>query len=368
MIQSNKISLEEQDKHCPDALIIGGPKGELKHFEQGCNKTTEASSYRPGQGIDINKDLISTKIAEGLEYNSDGAIKPKLGTGLGFDSEGNIISTQTYPEYNAGDGVDITNNTISAKVGIGIKLKDTKIVLDTDFTTLPTTSITCNFTDTTLGQAYEIQNDTDITKVQVVENGCNINSSSKYIFTNSVGTSDPERVEGDFSSTQIPGGGIFSQDLIINNITSDKTISVILKKNGSGLTVKDGRVIVNTEEDILTRSISLKFYSALYSGNHYNSDITESEIKASLTKRLSNVKSYNINSVTTSSNEYFFYIYPKSFGLLTNIIMDGAAPVLGAFTMIKEVAITTDTNLSVIYLVYKSNDLGAFTNNRLTFS
>jgi hypothetical protein len=71
---------------------------------------------------------------------------------------------------------------------------------------------------------------------------------------------------------------------------------------------------------------------------------------------------------TAPAAHYSYYIYAASAGDINSIIMDGAAPVLGAFTKLADITGTNSFGASVTYRVYKSNAPAAFTNNQLTIS
>ena len=79
-------------------------------------------SYFHGQGIEINDRVISAKIGQGLEFDNQNNIKAKINKGLEFDNSGNTNAK-------IGQGLEFgTNNEIKANVGNGIDLLNGEIV------------------------------------------------------------------------------------------------------------------------------------------------------------------------------------------------------------------------------------------------
>lgn len=100
-----------------------------------------------------------------------------------------------------------------------------------------------------------------------------------------------------------------------------------------------------------------------------SSTIGMTEINAATsTVTFTNNKNITFTGVTATSTQYTYYVYASSAGNLTGVIQDGAAPVLGAFTLQTDVTGTNSYGATVSYRIYKSNALGAFTNNSLAFS
>lgn len=100
-----------------------------------------------------------------------------------------------------------------------------------------------------------------------------------------------------------------------------------------------------------------------------SSTIGMTEINAATsTVTFTNAKNITFTGVTATSTQYTYYVYASSAGNLTGVIQDGAAPVLGAFTLQTDVTGTNSYGATVSYRIYKSNALGAFTNNSLAFS
>lgn len=115
-----------------------------------------------------------------------------------------------------------------------------------------------------------------------------------------------------------------------------------------------------------SNSISFVYRQAI--GYSTNTSITLSDITGFTSYSLTNSKAGTKTNVTAGVGQYTYYVYAASAGDLTNVIQDGAAPVLGAFTKLSDITGVNNYGANVTYRVYKSNATLAFTNNTLTFS
>ena len=100
------------------------------------------------------------------------------------------------------------------------------------------------------------------------------------------------------------------------------------------------------------------------------SSLSLSDISAATNSTLSftDGKVRTFSGVTSGAGNYTYYVYSSNAGNLTGVIMDGAAPVLGAFTNQGTLTGTNTYGATVSYIVYRSNATNAFTNNTLAFS
>jgi hypothetical protein len=120
----------------------------------------------------------------------------------------------------------------------------------------------------------------------------------------------------------------------------------------------------------IQRTINFHYYSFFGTSTveSYNNVIDVEFEFANAYRILSDSKVRSVANVTASTDEYTWYWYKAADGDLTSCIMDGAAPVLGAFT--KQVDITGINSLgaNITLRGYRSNAKNAFTNNKLDFS
>jgi hypothetical protein len=156
-----------------------------------------------------------------------------------------------------------------------------------------------------------------------------------------------------------------------NNINSLSTLIISYLDDESSLTSTtiSYRIVVTDEYQTTTSSvyvINLRFAS--YYGYNSNTVLTSAQIVGLHNEVLLISKIRTLSSVTATASQYTYISYPSSFGDLSNIILDGSAPVLGAFTKLSDVIVTNYYGQTVTNSVYKSNALGAFTNNTLALS
>jgi hypothetical protein len=148
-----------------------------------------------------------------------------------------------------------------------------------------------------------------------------------------------------------------SQTISENTVTSVLTIVEGLDKNLA--------TIAGTK----TISFSLRNQFGGYGGIIPTSATQAQDLFNYLTGSQTNVfdnnKAFNVicdGTYTNNSSNYTYIIYPASYGVLSNIIQDGATPVLGAFTNLGTFTISNGYGHSYNVLIYKSNALGAFAN------
>jgi hypothetical protein len=105
-----------------------------------------------------------------------------------------------------------------------------------------------------------------------------------------------------------------------------------------------------------------------YLGTSTATSLTGAQLVALGGAQLQGSRARTAAGVTTSGGAYLYYAYDSRHGDLTSIILDGAAPVLGAFQKLGDVASTNATGAAVTLRVYRSNAVNAFSNNSLAFS
>ncbi len=125
---------------------------------------------------------------------------------------------------------------------------------------------------------------------------------------------------------------------------------------------------MNSQGGSFTADIVLAGYQKSYLGYSTATSLTDAQINALANGELAGGKARSFNGVTASGGAYTYYAYPAEFGDLSNIIMDGAAPVFGAFTRLADVVGVNALGAPVTRRVYRSNSTNAFTNNSLAFS
>ena len=76
-------------------------------------------------------------------------------------------------------------------------------------------------------------------------------------------------------------------------------------------------------------------------------------------------KSWNTTTTTESQNvsNFTYIVYPSSYGALNSILLNGATPIIGAFTELTSQSANNNQSVSQTWRIYKSNAPGAFQNN-----
>jgi hypothetical protein len=115
-----------------------------------------------------------------------------------------------------------------------------------------------------------------------------------------------------------------------------------------------------------TRAISFRFRNYLSATSTVVSDdpTAQDAVDAAVTSQLLLNKSWT--ATCTAANDtvgnFTYIIYPASYGDLTNIIQNGATPVLTAFTKLGDFDVINSFGSSISVRVYKSNADKAFAN------
>lgn len=113
-------------------------------------------------------------------------------------------------------------------------------------------------------------------------------------------------------------------------------------------------------------TINLVYRNAL--GFNSADTISIADLEAFGNISLTNSKARTFTGVTASATDYTYYVYAASAGDLSNVILDGTTPILGAFTKLTDLTGTNLNGANVTYRVYRSNAKGAFTSNSIQFS
>ncbi len=254
-------------------------------------------------------------------------------------------------------------------LGQGLTYVGDAITLDLSSTTLvsPNISTTWSLFNADGVTAYSPAISTS--KNIIVDVGVRANVNATYQYPNPVaGQALPTTVSGNFGFT-LPGANTpSSPPLIVSAITNNTSYSVNLGKPRSGLVVVGSQVQFASGFDSAGDSISINFQNRSYFGYSTNTTLTGIQIVALGNNQFQTSRNRTVNNVTATLGNFTYYAYPASFNALTNIILDGAAPVLGAFTRLSDVVVTNLAGQNVNYIVYRSNATDAFTNNTLAFS
>lgn len=212
--------------------------------------------------------------------------------------------------------------------------------------------------------------------------GYKVTFAGKYKWTKDDAHKAPTAVAGgDWAAKPLPASGEFSEEITVDNITSDRTFTAKVSAKKRGLVLVNGiiRQADSTDLDYSSASARVHFQYKCVAAL-----VTEAAPSAStLTSLLTSVifptpsrkyelrdgKSKVATGVTTNSTNYYMYAYPSVLGNLSKIVMNDATPLLdGGFNLTKVTVTDPETKKELEYNVYTSMPRGAFTNAKLEFS
>lgn len=209
--------------------------------------------------------------------------------------------------------------------------------------------------------------------------GYKVTFAGKYKWTKDDAHKAPTAVAGgDWAAKSLPASGVFSEEITVGNITSDRTFTAKVSAKKQGLVLANGiiRQADSTDLDYSSASARVHFQYKCVAAS-----VTEAAPSAStLTSLLTSVvlptpskkyelrdgKSKVVTGVTTNSTSYYMYAYPSVLGNLSKIVMNDATPLLdGGFNLTKVTVTDPEAKKELEYNVYTSVQRGAFTNAKL---
>lgn len=203
-------------------------------------------------------------------------------------------------------------------------------------------------------------------KNPMIEKGYKARFTGVYKWESKLGMKNPTRTTSDSMWQDLPETGQSSSQFVSGIVDKDFSVMVGIQAPKTGLIVVGDSVRLAEGVDKKYDTRKVKFMDRLYYGkSEKGKDLTEGDIK-NLQTELVESREKTIKSLSTEVNEYFIYSYPKELGELSQIILNLAYPVLGAFNK-TSITITNDAGKEVELLVYISNNPGAFTNATLQF-
>lgn len=209
--------------------------------------------------------------------------------------------------------------------------------------------------------------------------GYKVTFAGKYKWTKDDAHKAPTAVAGgDWAAKALPKSGEFSEEITMENITSDRTFTAKVSAKKQGLVLANGiiRQADSTDLDYSSASARVHFQykcvaasvtEAAPSASTLTSLLTSVVVPAPSKKyELRDGKSKVATGVTTDSSSYYMYAYPSVLGNLSKIVMNDATPLLdGGFNLTKVTVTDPETKKELEYNVYTSVQRGAFTNAKL---
>lgn len=185
----------------------------------------------------------------------------------------------------------------------------------------------------------------------------------------------PTIISGSWGSYD-PGPNNYSNNYTIPQTTVNTSASVTFSKPKSGLIVVNGQVVPATGNDVKSDSIGVSFYQSWVQGSITTPDPTVGELQSLFNNynnssgginSTSDLPAYNISII---NNNYHVVLWVKSpRGDLSQVILDGAAPILGSYSIkgLREVSLTNISGKVFIYNYRVSNAPNPYTDNDLLF-
>lgn len=269
----------------------------------------------------------------------------------------------------AGEGISIEDNFVNVNAGPGLKIDlSNRVAVDYGSLPLATPSLTSETKEYNIGKTSLLR--TLTVNNPAIEEGAVVDIITKYKYVLGTAFSAPTTVTGDYSSV-IPPDNTFSADLLISDYSINTNVDNLLKtvnfvRPKSGLNVVNGKVIAPSGNETTSASFLSTIVYPFYIGSASTDNINQGDLN-SFTKKL-NIKSGNIvfNDVTSDPAQYLFFVFPLDVSL-NNVIMDGAAPIFGAFINLGSAQFITATGKNKTMNIFRSTAKGAFSNNSLRF-
>ena len=219
----------------------------------------------------------------------------------------------------------------------------------------------------------EVVNDidgTNLTTNPTIETGYSAVFSGTYSWENKDGYKSPTGIVSGSKWSDLPESGVSSQVYTSDKLTQTTNISITLKAPKTGMMVSGNDIVGASGDDQTSTKRTITFNGRSFYGQYEVEEgeeitITEEVIKE-LSSSLVSGKSKKFTGLTVDKNSYFIYSYPKSFGKISQIIQDGATPILGAFYVV-EIDITNSSGAVIPMYAYVSNNPGIFTNATVEF-
>lgn len=186
--------------------------------------------------------------------------------------------------------------------------------------------------------------------------------------TNAVWTSVNDSESNPPYNITLLGSGFESTSIVTSNTwLADATIKTVVKTTNTSET---WTISGYDKNDVLkTRTHTKYWYFRFYLGadpiNVVDVSTAQTVIDNLQQSWLLSGKSRTVTCTEDNNNtsNYTYICYAAKFGDLSNIIQNGATPVLGAFTEVGDFNYINSYGITESYKVYKSNALGAFSNN-----
>lgn len=191
-----------------------------------------------------------------------------------------------------------------------------------------------------------------------LEMGYNASWKGTITWKSKSGYKDPERATG--LITNVGSSGV-AQSVTIPAKSSNYTGTITFYAKRTGLTVSGSNVVIASgQEDSRSYSRSVSFQKRYYFGYSLDDTLNEAGIKALETQALSTTRARSF-SAQTSGLEYVYYVYPTSWGAVSQIYVGGYGA-LEAFNR-STITISPVSGYNETLYVYRSSLPGMYENS-----
>lgn len=203
-----------------------------------------------------------------------------------------------------------------------------------------------------------------------IEEGYKAQFTGTYKWTHNDNYKDPTAVASwsFWKDKPLPGTGVDSESKTSSILGWDTTITAAITAYKTGLMVKSGTSDVVPASGLDSTGDDRRLYvrGRVFWGYTTSSDPSKVDFS-----KLSNTLDWGANrrwdGVNPTGLEYVVYAYPKRFGALASITLNGADAIIGSFVR-SERTITNAAGLNVPLYLYISGNAGAYNNAKLNFA
>lgn len=209
----------------------------------------------------------------------------------------------------------------------------------------------------------------------VVEKGYKVVFKGVYHWEHEDGKKDPVSISKDSTWKELTESGVNSSRYTSVFLTEDTTIKVQLEAPKTGMMVVRGEDVVFSDGklDITEDTRTVRFGDRIYYGpcpKGEESEFVEYDIRSLSETRIvldGELHTFTSGKITTDPDKYYVIGIPESLGELKGIWSDGF-PVMGAFHKLNNIIeVINAAGFGINYIVYVSNNPGAFSDVTLEF-
>lgn len=199
-----------------------------------------------------------------------------------------------------------------------------------------------------------------------LEKGYQVSFSGSWQWAHSDSYKDPTAASGSFGTTLPKTGVAVAYPTPDAKITTSTSIrQSVSAPMGQKWSMSNGYMqkISGGTSTASTGTYSVTFKNRRYWGLTTSGTITADVIKALPSTELNDSKGGTFTGISASTSQYWVLAYPAELGDLTSIVQNGATPLLDGGFVKTQVDVVNAAGKTVKYNVYKTQRMGALTDN-----